>query len=60
MKFQINNKKVHASDSGQGIDYQKFKKAWNGLIELEKSENIESSDYIDNLLDILNDLFRIF
>ncbi len=23
MKFQINNKKVHASDSGQGIDYQK-------------------------------------
>ena len=23
MKFQINNKKIHASDSGQGIDYQK-------------------------------------
>ena len=23
MKFQINNKKIHASDSGQGIDYEK-------------------------------------
>ena len=37
---------------------QKFKKAWNELIELEKSENIESADYEDNLLDVLNDLFN--
>ncbi len=37
---------------------KKFKKAWNNLIELEKSENIESSDYKDNLLDVLNDLFN--